>query len=113
MADLFVLPSMADNLPNSILESLACGTPVLAFRVGGIPEIISHGKNGYLATPFEVCELAQGIVWCMQNREQLSTESCTETIQYEYTDRIQALRYISLYQSILGGSLHNNSGNML
>lgn len=103
MADLYVMPSLADNLPNSILESLSSGTPVVAFRVGGIPEIIQHKKNGYLATPFETSELAEGIVWCMQNRGQLSTESCTETIRYGYTERIQALRYISLYQSLLGG----------
>lgn len=102
MADLFALPSMADNLPNSILESLACGTPVLAFRVGGIPEIIEHKKNGYLATSFEVSELAEGIVWCMQNREQLSKESCIETALNGYTDKIQAFQYISLYQDLLG-----------
>jgi glycosyltransferase involved in cell wall biosynthesis len=104
MADLFVLPSMADNLPNSILESLACGTPVLAFKLGGIPEIIEHKQNGYLAVPFDAHDLARGIVWCMQNQGRLSAEVCTATIRYGYTDRIQALRYISLYQGLLGGS---------
>ena len=103
MADLFALPSMADNLPNSILEALACGTPVLAFRVGGIPEIVEHRQNGYLATPFNTGELAAGIVWCMENHKQLAGEPCTATIRYGYTDRIQALRYISLYQSLLDG----------
>lgn len=103
MADLFALPSMADNLPNSILESLACGTPVLAFRVGGIPEIVEHRQNGYLATPFNTGELAEGIVWCMENHGQLAGEPCTATIRYGYTDRIQSLRYISLYQSLLSG----------
>jgi len=48
-ADLFVLPSLEDNLPNTIMESLACGTPVLAFKTGGIPEMIEHKKTGYLA----------------------------------------------------------------
>jgi len=104
MADLFALPSMADNLPNSILESMACGTPVMAFRVGGIPEIIEHKQNGYLATPFKIHELAEGVVWCMENHGQIAGEPCTATVRDGFTDRIQALRYISLYQSLLGGS---------
>ena len=103
MADLFALPSMADNLPNSILEALACGTPVLAFRVGGIPEIVEHRQNGYLATPFNTTDLAAGVVWCMENHGQIAGEPCTATIRHGYTDRTQALRYISLYQSLLGG----------
>ena len=48
-ADIFVLPSLEDNLPNTIIEAMACGTPVLAFKTGGIPEMIEHKVNGYLA----------------------------------------------------------------
>lgn len=104
MADLFVMPSMAENLPNSILESLACGTPVAAFSIGGIPEIIQHGTNGYLVPAFETDKLAEGIVWCMENIKQLTVENCVNRIKYGFTDRMQALRYISLYRSILHGT---------
>lgn len=101
MADLFVMPSMAENLPNSILESLACGTPVAAFGVGGIPEIIQHGTNGYLAPPFDTAKLAEGIVWCMEHHELLSVENCVNRIRYDFTDQMQTLRYVSLYRSLL------------
>lgn len=101
MADLFVMPSLAENLPNSILESLACGTPVVAFAVGGIPEIVEHQSTGYLATPFMVDELAAGIVWCMEHRHQLTVENCVNSIKHGFTDHMQADRYSSLYQSLL------------
>jgi glycosyltransferase involved in cell wall biosynthesis len=52
-ADVFVLPSLQENLPNTILEAMACGTPAVAFNIGGIPDLIEHEYNGYLARPFE------------------------------------------------------------
>ncbi|MBM9538195.1 glycosyltransferase family 4 protein [Desulfobulbus alkaliphilus] len=61
-ADLFIMPSLQENLPNSILESLACRTPVAAFAAGGIPELLQHSENGFLAQPFNVNDLAQGII---------------------------------------------------
>ncbi len=66
-ADIFVTPSIEDNLPNTILESFTCGTPVVAFKTGGIPEIIDHKKNGYLAEFKNINDLAQGIKWCLEN----------------------------------------------
>ena len=52
-ADVFLLPSREDNLPNTMLESMACGTPVLSFEVGGIPDMIENGITGYMAPPFD------------------------------------------------------------
>lgn len=101
MVDLFVMPSMAENLPNSILESLACGTPVTAFAVGGIPEIVEHKINGYLATPFDSRELADGIVWCLQNSTQQLSDRCVHTVRCDFDSRMQALRYRALYQQLL------------
>lgn len=63
--DVFVLPSMQDNLPNTLLESLACGTPCVAFDTGGIPDLIQHQTNGYLAKSRDVEDLAQGIQWTL------------------------------------------------
>jgi len=69
-ADVFVAPSLADNLPFTVLESLACGTPVTAFRTGGIPDMVIHKKNGYLADYKDAKDLAEGIKFCIS--EQLS-----------------------------------------
>jgi glycosyltransferase involved in cell wall biosynthesis len=60
-ADLFVMPSLEDNLPNAIIESLACGTPVAAFWVGGIPEIITQGQNGFLTTHCTAAGMASAV----------------------------------------------------
>jgi glycosyltransferase involved in cell wall biosynthesis len=60
-ADVFVLPSRQDNLPNAALESFACGTPIAAFRTGGLPDIVEHQENGYLATALDSSDLAEGI----------------------------------------------------
>ncbi len=64
-ADVFVAPSIQDNLPNTILEALFCGTPCAAFKIGGIPDLIEHQQNGYLARPFIAEDLARGIDWIL------------------------------------------------
>jgi glycosyltransferase involved in cell wall biosynthesis len=61
MADVFVSPSIEDNLPNMIMEAMACGTPVVAFNTGGIPDLIDHQVNGYLAEFKSSADLAAGI----------------------------------------------------
>ncbi len=66
-ADFFVTPSIEDNLPNTILESLSCGTPVLAFNTGGIPDMVEHKINGYLADAVSPKNLVEGINWLFQN----------------------------------------------
>lgn len=62
-ADVLVAPSRADNLPNTVTEAMMCGLPVVAFRIGGLPDAIDHQRTGYLATPFDACDLAAGIRW--------------------------------------------------
>ncbi len=101
MADLFVMPSMAENLPSSIIESIACGTPVVAFRIGGIPDIVEHKVNGYLAAPFKPEEIAEGILWCRNNQTLLLPDICASTVRYKFNGRTQAMRYVSLYQNLL------------
>ncbi|MCM4156124.1 glycosyltransferase [Gramella sp. AN32] len=64
-ADVFLAPSLADNLPYSILESHYCGTPVVAFNIGGIPDLIEHKGNGYLAEYKNSIDLAKGIKYCI------------------------------------------------
>jgi glycosyltransferase involved in cell wall biosynthesis len=103
-ADIFVLPSLQDNLPNTLLEAIACGTPCLAFNIGGMPDIIEHQKNGYLAQPYNIEDFTQGIVWLLENkqRHQKLSQRAREKAQQEFTLEIQALRYSSVYSEVIG-----------
>jgi glycosyltransferase involved in cell wall biosynthesis len=71
LADLFVTPSLEDNLPNTIMESLACGTPVVAFATGGIPEMVEHLQNGYIAHYRDAADLAKGLNYVLADSERL------------------------------------------
>jgi glycosyltransferase involved in cell wall biosynthesis len=68
-ADVFVTPSLEENLPNTIMEAMACGTACVGFHVGGIPEMIEHNITGYVAKAFEPKDLAKGIQWCLENEK--------------------------------------------
>lgn len=72
-ADVMVVPSLQENLSNTIMESLACRMPVVAFDIGGNSDMIEHRKNGYLAKPFDTDDLAKGIEWVLNtaNYQQL------------------------------------------
>jgi len=70
-ADLFAAPSLEDNLPNTVLESLHCGTPVAAFDIGGMPDMIEHKNNGYLAELKNPTDLAEGILWSLNNLDKV------------------------------------------
>lgn len=65
-ADAVVLPTLEDNLPNVLLEALACGTPAVAFNVGGIPDILDHMETGYLAKARDADDLAEGLLWALR-----------------------------------------------
>ena len=70
VADIFALPSRQDNFPNTVAEAIACGTPVVAFNIGGIPDLIQHQVSGYLAKPYDPQDLAQGIKWVLEHQQQ-------------------------------------------
>lgn len=63
--DVFVCPSRQENLPNTIAEASGCGVPTVAFEVGGIPDLVTHGVTGYLARPFDARDLAEGVLACI------------------------------------------------
>ena len=88
-ADLFVTPSLADNLPNTVLESLSCGTPVVAFDVGGISDLIQHKKNGYLASYKDADDLAIGMNYVLSNNiiGSLDSQFDVDKIMKKYTQR--------------------------
>lgn len=70
-ADVFVAPSMQENYPSTVLEAMACETPVAAFSVGGMTDLIIHKKNGYLASSKTADQLAEGIIFCAENSDKL------------------------------------------
>ncbi len=101
-ADVFVAPSTQDNLPNTVMEALACGTPSVAFNIGGMPDMIEHQQNGYLAQPLNSEDLAQGIIWVLENkqRHQKLCDRAREKAEQEFSLEIQARCYESLYQEL-------------
>ena len=106
IADVFVIPSLEDNLPNTVLEALACGTPVVGFNIGGIPDMISHLQTGYLAYPGDVKDLANGIDWALINSEKISPE-CRKFAEDNYELKIQANAYLNKYKLLLEKGLSN------
>ena len=102
-ADVFVAPSIQDNLPNTVLEAIACGTPCVAFKIGGMPDMIEHQANGYLASPFETEDLARGIGWVLEDGDRLQNLStfARSKAEREFALEIQARRYQTLYREIL------------
>ena len=102
-ADLFIAPSLQDNLPNTVLEAIACGTPCVAFKIGGMPDMIEHYSNGYLAQPYEIDDLVRGIIWTLENeaRHQKLSHRAREKAEQEFALEIQARRYESLFTEIL------------
>ncbi len=103
MADVTVIPSLEDNLPNVVLESLACGTPVVGFDVGGIPDMVEHQVNGYLAPVGDDKGLAEGMRWVMERKLAGGKVrlKCRETALSRYNLPLQAGWYRELYEEIL------------
>ena len=101
-ADVFVLPSLSENLPNTIMEAMACGLPCVGFRVGGIPEEIDHKRNGYVAEYRNACDLANGIRWVLTSakRDELSRD-CVRKVTQNYSQQSVALRYIDVYEQAM------------
>jgi glycosyltransferase involved in cell wall biosynthesis len=101
-ADVFVLPSLDDNLPNTVMEALACSIPVVAFNTGGLPEMVDHLKNGFLAAAEDVNELAEGIKYILFDSDYpaLKVNARMKVLENFHPDRI-AKQYIDLYNSIL------------
>ena len=96
-ADLLLYGSYRDNLPNMIMEAMACGVPVVAFPVGGIPDMIIHEKTGYLADTEE--DYIHGIQWCLDNKENLSIASRNKVLNDYHPMRVANL-YYQLYEKI-------------
>lgn len=99
--DAFVTPSLQDNLPNTIVESMACGIPCIGFNIGGIPEMIDHKKNGYVARYKDAADLAAGIRWVLSSDLQQLSAEAREKALATYSEKAVAEKHIELYNSIM------------
>lgn len=102
-ADVFILPSTQENLANTVMEAMACGTPCVAFEIGGMPDLIEHQKTGYLAQPYWIDDLALGIAWTIEqsDRQHQLSARCREKVEQEFTQARQAYRYQALFKEVL------------
>lgn len=99
-ADAFVTPSLQDNLPNTIMEAMACGTPCVGFNVGGIPEMIDHEENGYVAEYKNATSLAEGIRYVTANANALRLSEAARTkVLRCYSESAVAKRYMEIYKA--------------
>lgn len=104
-ADVLVVPSLQENLSNTIVEGQSCATPVAAFDVGGNSDIIDHKTNGYLAQPFQVSDLAKGIEWILYNKkyEEICQQARSKVLE-KFDSKLVSQKYIKLYEEILGNN---------
>ena len=101
-ADAFITPSLEDNLPNTVMESLACATPVVAFKTGGIPDMVSHLINGYLADYESSEDLATGIEWLYHEENAAAIQQEARlTILKHFSEEVIAEKHALLYQSLI------------
>jgi len=96
-ADVFVTPSLEENLPNTIMEALACGTPCVGFNIGGIPEMIEHQVNGYVANYQSIEELHSGLLWTLQNAPEQAARQKAESA---YSESIIAAKHLKFYEHV-------------
>jgi len=103
VANMTVLPSIQENLSNIVMESLSCGTPVVAFNIGGNSDMIEHNHNGYLAKPMDTVDLAKGMKQVLENEKKQSqlARNARAKIINEFSEKVIIPKYIYLYRKIL------------
>lgn len=102
-ADVMVVPSLQEAFGQTASEAMACGTPVVAFGTTGLLDIVDHQQNGYLARPFEIEDLSQGIAWVLKDdkRWQILSQQARQKVEKEFDIRLVAQRYLDLYNEII------------
>ena len=99
-ADVVLVPSLQENLSNMIIESLACGVPVVAFNIGGNADMIEHKWNGYLANELDNNDMLNGIRWVInEDIISLSDNSRKKALQ-NFSESVVVRRYIDFYKNI-------------
>jgi len=107
-ADIFVSPTRAEAFGLVLLESMACSTPVVSFRINGVPDLVRPGVTGYLAEPENANDLAQGIVQILEDEplRQSLRQQCRTVAVREYSLELQVQRYIKVYEQLLDGGTY-------
>jgi glycosyltransferase involved in cell wall biosynthesis len=101
-ANVFLLPSLEDNLPNTVMEALSCGTPVVAFRSGGVTDMLDHADTGYLVQKGNVREFAQGIASVLSDKKYgIMREKCRKKVVENFSERVVVKKYDELYRQIM------------
>jgi glycosyltransferase involved in cell wall biosynthesis len=102
-ADVMVVPSRQDNLPNAAVEAQACGTPVVAFNICGLPDIVVHRETGWLAKAFDTGDLAEGILWVLgdRDRSQVLSRVAREKAVERFSPEVVAGKYRQVYETVL------------
>ena len=103
-ADIMVIPSVTDNLPQVATEAQMCGIPIVAFKTGGLVDIVDHKINGYLADAKNIEDFANGIVWILNETEDnliKIKEEALKKANLKWKEEVVINQYISLYKKIL------------
>ncbi|ACH39573.1 glycosyltransferase, WcfI-like protein [Citrifermentans bemidjiense Bem] len=101
-ADLFVAPSREENLSNMVLEAIACGLPCVAFAVGGMPDLIEHGGNGFLAAALEPVDFSDAVARVLKDDLLRNEMSCLsrEKAERQFESSLVAGRHARLYDEV-------------
>jgi glycosyltransferase involved in cell wall biosynthesis len=97
--DCFVCPSIIESFGLVCLEALFCGVPVAAFNTGGIPDVVEHKKNGYLAKPFVASDLAKGIEFCLENKKELSKKALAKAKSDYFSEKSIVEKHLEVYRA--------------
>ncbi len=101
-ADAFLIPSLEDNLPYTVMESLACGTPVIAFTTGGIPDMVEHKHNGFLAEYRSSKSFCDGMEWIINYlAKEALRNAARETVMQKFSEKVIAQKHLELYKSLV------------
>jgi glycosyltransferase involved in cell wall biosynthesis len=101
-ADAFLIPSLEDNLPYTVMESLSCGTPVVAFTTGGIPDMVQHLQNGYLAEYRSAKSFADGMEWAINHGDPKALQQQSrQTVIDNFAEPVIAQKHIQLYNQLV------------
>ena len=100
---LYTTPSLEENLPNMVMEAMACGIPCVGFNTGGIPEMIDHLHNGYVAQYKSAEDFANGMIWTLKESEyKILSEQAVRKVLSCYSERSVSKRYTDIYNKVTG-----------
>lgn len=102
-ADVMIVPSRQENLPQAATEAQACGCPVVAFNTTGLKDVVEHQKTGYLANAFDVQDMARGISWVLEDaqRYRALSASARERAVSLWSPEVVVPQYLEVYQQVI------------